>query len=973
MIRRPLTHGIGLLVLLLAVQVRAEAEYWVVVGSYQNLTYAEEALGQAVQALDASFSMSTVDTAGGRFFRVTGGPYLSREIGEHMIEESRQAGFSSPWLLVTQRDDLLAPSYGSGLSEFDFESPLPDLEEYDIESQQLRVPAVEPADIPGFNAPERPEREQDHQLIDEAPDGYELHRLNRDQSAIDWSSPFLLATTSQQVLAAAATALAEPTPIPDGPIEVDLQQEEPLVLQQWDHESADIQIDGHLKEEAWHHAMAIRQFKVTEPDTLIDPVYVTEVRLFYTNRGVYVSFDMEQPEDTLVQRLSSRDNREVNRDYVSFTLDTSGSARYAYWMTLALGDTQMDGTALPERQFSTNWDGAWWGATTQTERGWSAEFFVPWSQMSMPKQDADGRRRIGFYSSRLVAHRNERWAFPALPRSQPKFMSAFRSLEVSDVNPRQQWSLFPYASSTTDIATDSTRLKAGADLFWRPATNTQLTAAVNPDFGTVEADQVIVNLTAFETFFPEKRLFFIEGREIFETTPRARSWDPVMLLNTRRIGGSPRTPLDESDTDFPIEESGQPTELYGAGKITGQAGSIRYGVLTAFEQDTTLHTADGDSVDASGRDFLIGRMLYENNDGGSYRAVGMMSTLTQHADEDATVAGLDYHYLSQTGAVKLDGQFLYSDLDLTGSGGGGFLDLEYAPRQGMKYVFAYNHFDRKLDLNDAGFLRRNDLTGGRVGTEWIKSGMRSIRDFKIQTFARYEENLDGLAVRSGLGGEGEFTFNNLHALSMGLKYFPARYDDRNSFGNGSYRLDGRPSVDFGYNSDRSRPVSAFASSKFEGDGLDGHVLEGKVGLNWRPIDRLNVEVSTLYRYRDGGWLLHQEDRNMTAFDSEEWQPELSMDFFLSARQELRMKIQWVGIKAFENRFYQVPELPGDLIEVDKPNATPDDFTISSMNFQLRYRWQIAPLSDLYLVYTRNGYDDTPRANFSELFENAWIG
>jgi len=111
--------------------------------------------------------------------------------------------------------------------------------------------------------------------------------------------------------------------------------------------------------------------------------------------------------------------------------------------------------------------------------------------------------------------------------------------------------------------------------------------------------------------------------------------------------------------------------------------------------------------------------------------------------------------------------------------------------------------------------------------------------------------------------------------------------------------------------------------------------------------------------------------NVTAFDAEEWQPELKMDFFLSARQELRLKLQWVGIKAFEDRFYEIPDTPGDLVEIDKPDAEADDFTISSMNFQVRYRWQIAPLSDLFVVYTRNGYQDPQRASFQELFENAW--
>jgi hypothetical protein len=520
------------------------------------------------------------------------------------------------------------------------------------------------------------------------------------------------------------------------------------------------------------------------------------------------------------------------------------------------------------------------------------------------------------------------------------------------------------------MVTDENDAKVGADVFWRPSTNTQLTATVNPDFGTVEADEVIVNLTAFEAFFPEKRLFFLEGREIFEATPRTRAWEPVTLLNTRRIGGNPRISVADEDEDIPVRESEQPTELFGAGKVTGQVGGVRYGLMAAAEQDTTLANEAGDPIEAFGRDFAVARVLYENNDGGAYRALGAMGTFTTHPDEDAATAGLDYHFLSASGAWKLDGQFLFSDLDLEGSGAGGFMDMEYAPRQGMKYRFGYTHFDRGLELNDAGFLRRNDITGGSFSTEWIKSGFSRFRDLKIESFLRYEENLDGYAIRSGIGGQGEFTLNNLHELELKLRYFPERYDDRNSFGNGTYKISDRPSFELAYNTNQAKSLSGWAYSKWEGDGVDGQLLQGGLGLTWRPVGRMSLQVGTSYLVRDG-WLLHSEDRYMTAFDAEEWQPELKMDFFLSARQELRLKLQWVGIKAFEDKFYQIPELPGDLEEIEKPTDESEDFNISSMNFQIRYRWQIAPLSDVFLVYTKTGYDDTADASFNQLFRYAW--
>ena len=222
----------------------------------------------------------------------------------------------------------------------------------------------------------------------------------------------------------------------------------PMEILRRRHEEIEIKIDGHISEAIWAQIQPFNNLKVIEPDTLADAPYRTDMRMVYTERGIYVSFDMEQPAESIIKRFAPRDSFEVNRDNVGFTLDTSGDGRYGYWVNLSLGDSQMDGTVLPERRFSREWDGAWYGATQRTESGWSAEFYLPWSQVAMPKKD--GARRFGLYVSRKVAHLNERWAWPGLPESKPRFMSALQTIELEQVDPRQQWSLFPYATGTYD-------------------------------------------------------------------------------------------------------------------------------------------------------------------------------------------------------------------------------------------------------------------------------------------------------------------------------------------------------------------------------------------------------------------------------------------------------------------------------------------------------------------------------------------
>ena len=544
------------------------------------------------------------------------------------------------------------------------------------------------------------------------------------------------------LLAAFGWAQAQETPAGTERVEIVLDDEQSpaITLQRVSLAGTDIVIDGRLDESVWRDHPVLGEYRVLQPDTLAEPTYATELRMFYTDRGLYAAFDLEQPAETLVQRHAPRDAFDVNRDTIGLNLDSSGSGRFGYWVTLALGDGQMDGTVLPERQYNREWDGVWYGATQRTDRGWSAEFFVPWSQMAMPKED--GVRRINFYSSRRVAHLDERWGWPALPNSRPRFMSLWQPLEFQGVDPRQQWSVFPYASTTFNRVGDD-RTRAGLDLFWRPSSNFQATATLNPDFGTVESDNVDVNLTSQETFFPEKRLFFVEGQEIFTTTGRADEGGPQRLsvVNTRRIGGRPDTPPLPPGVALPRREELTPADLLGAAKATGQIGRVRYGVLGAIEDDTDLTADDGNVYTQTGRDFGVFRMLYEDNINATYRGLGFVSTMVNHDESDAVVHAADFKFLSQGGQWNLEGQYLYSDRDENGDGTGATFDVEYAPRQGVKHALRLSDFEPGLNINDLGFQVRDDIRFLNFSSEWIKSGYTRIRDTKLSGLVRLRREL----------------------------------------------------------------------------------------------------------------------------------------------------------------------------------------------------------------------------------------
>lgn len=740
--------------------------------------------------------------------------------------------------------------------------------------------------------------------------------------------------------------------------------------------SPNIAIDGILDESIWASVEVHDEFVVTSPETLEPAPLVTEVRMFCDNRGLYVSANMHQDPDSLIQRLSAPDQGFLTRDYFMLALDTSGEGRYGNWFQLNLGGSRADGTVQPERQFSSNWDGAWRGATARTDTGWSAEFFIPWSIVSMPQ--SDGVRRMGIYASRRVAYMDGRFAWPGLRSSSSKFLSSFQPIVLERVNPRQQLSFFPYAASThrefVDIPKMQNNYNIGADVFWRPSTNFQVTASLNPDFGTVEPDDVVINLTAVETFFPEKRLFFLEGQEIFVPTARASSWSSnpsVMLLHTRRIGQRPIFPQLPTEATFDHFQFQQPSELIGATKLTGHAGSLRYGVLTATERDSRFFGVDanGDeiAVGQSGRNFAVSRVLFEQSNG-DYRAIGLLATALSHPDLDAYTQGMDFHYGNESGQLRIDGQLLRSDT--RGEiGKGGFVDINYYQGRRISHEFVVESFDRSLNLNDMGYLGRNDQNALRYRFRMRQQEWDRFREVSTRVSVGTAWNSRGETTSRGVNVSWELEFHNLTEFRIQAEYRPETIDDRNSYGNGSFTLSSRKDISVRYQSDSSKKFYYSLRSGWRTDYASGDRYSASGSIIFRPSDRFSSYVNLSFNSRDG-WLLFRGNRRFVVYSSDFWTPQLVVNFFLSASQYLRFDMQWSAVKAFAHTSLHLPETGTKLHNIGTPVSKSDDFAISRLNLQFRYHWSLAPMSDLFLVYTRNAALPNPiDQDFTQIFQD----
>jgi hypothetical protein len=739
---------------------------------------------------------------------------------------------------------------------------------------------------------------------------------------------------------------------------------------------AEITIDGFIDEDVWKDLPVIDGMKVIDPDTLADTPYETHVRFFYTERGIYLSAMNFQPQETLMARMTSRDVK-LERDGFVVAIDASGEGLYGFYLRINLGNSLTDATILPERTFNFQWDGPWLARTQALENGWSAEYYIPWSMMPLPQVDDD--RKIGIYLERQVGHlQGEAWANPPLPGTVNQFLSAFEKYELKDIEPRRQLTYYPFASGIYDGVRDESTYKVGTEIFWRPTSNSLLSASLNPDFGNVESDDVVVNLTAFEVFFPERRVFFLEGQDVFNTSPRTSGrggpGGPISLLNTRRIGGAAIYDVPDDVNVMPTDLS-QPSELLGAVKLTGQSGNWRYGTLLASETESqiagTLDDGTQVTLNAVGRDFSIARLLYEDTSSGGRRAIGWMGTNLTHPTIDATAHAVDMHYFSADNRFVIDTQIMHSNVD--GKTGNGFLgDVAFRPRRGLQHGLRATYIDDTLDINELGFLTRNDQMNLDYNMFNIESDVPGLRQRTTSLFISNQWNTDGEPVRLGLFlNRGYNTLNN-NTYDVSLRYFPERIDDRLGRGTGDFKVEGRYGLNLGFRTNPADKLAFNFDLNLDQDELGPARTGASARFTWRPNDRFSSDLRLDYTDREA-LLVHKGSGSYTSFESHQWAPQLEMNYFLNAWQQLRFTLQWTALKAFEDRFWQVDSLNLDFLQpVAKSDDDSDNFTISRLTFQARYRWEIAPLSDLFVVYTRGSNLPTDSfETFQDLLVQSW--
>lgn len=694
--------------------------------------------------------------------------------------------------------------------------------------------------------------------------------------------------------------------------------------------NAQIIVDGRIDEAQWSEAQRCAEWRRNIPFLRDQPRYGNDVAFLSTAEGLFAGFAFEQPASE--RRIRPRTPRDAEflggGDAVALIIDFDADAQAAYEFAVGLGGGVRDGRVTNQNEFDRDWDGEWRHAIHETEDQWSVEIFIPWSTVSM-RAARDDTRTIGVYAARYLADRDERYACPGILPDAAVFLSEFERLSIPHFEAESELAVVPYATALHDFIRDDSRLKAGADITWK-APNFWLSAALNPDFGQVESDELIVDFSAIETVFTDKRPFFTENQELFEMRTPANG----QLIYTRRIGAAPD------------DGSAGSSDIDAALKLAGDVGALNYGVFVAQEDDYAQDL---------GRRFGAARLAAPQE---RWR-VGYLTTWTERPfyDREAWINAIDFE-ATPSEWWRLSGQLIRSDvrddrLDLEEDGYEAWLQADLNRSGAVRHTLRALHIDDRFELNDLGYMERNSLEQ----IEWdlyryvtpAKEGRVNGETQRLYVY--YRENTDGERLPSRVQAVRDVRYRSAWRSYLDLRYITSGADDLISRGNGPVRIDDRVGAYFDVTTPRIGNWQVIAGAYVFQDGVEDYSGRLEFLLNWYPTDKLTFRFDVLPHVL-GDWLLWESGNLFGSYEAERLDVDLSIDWIPDPRHELRIKWQWIGVDAEARQAY-LTDAAGRLYPVADALAP---FTVSNLGLQIRYRYEFAPQSELYLVYGRGGFD-----------------
>jgi hypothetical protein len=668
-----------------------------------------------------------------------------------------------------------------------------------------------------------------------------------------------------------------------------------------------INIDGKLNEKVWN-GQGYSDFIMSDPHDGENPTEKTEVWVAYDDKNLYVAARLYDTEPELIKcRLGRRDDM-VDSDWFIFAVDTYYDRRSGYQFAVNPSGSIVDWTLYNDIYDDTTWDGVWEWKTFINEDDWTVEMRIPYNQLRFPKKS---EYVWGVNFRRIIKRKNESVAFVWVPKEDTAYVSRFAKLVgIQSIRPGRHIELLPYAVSQGEFSPAEAGnpfqtgqefyVNAGFDMKFGLKSNLTMDASVNPDFGQVEVDPAVINLSAYETYYSEKRPFFIEGANIFDEFGNGGNafntninWPQPTFFYSRRIGRAPQGYVTQSGyVNYPDRST-----ILGAFKLTGKMGkSWNFGFINALtareyaEIDTgggRIHEevepfsyygvfrgqkefSEGDrgigflatSVIRDLRKDILASILNEKAfslaiDGWTFLdkkkhwvITGWFGGTRVEGSQEA-ITGLQYsslHYFQRPDAD-------YVEVDATATslmGWGGRLCLN---KQKGRFLFttAIGALSPGFDPNDMGFqFGSSDIINYHTlfAYRWPHPG-KVFRNMMVYAgpFANWDFGGNQTWKGALVAAEGEFL--NYWSFETMVAYNPKTVSNMLTRGGPLARVPYGYQVDFVLSTDSRKPIVMTAvTSLYNRPDWESHSWFGGVYLNWKPRSNISFSFGPEYSVDD---------------------------------------------------------------------------------------------------------------------------
>lgn len=681
-----------------------------------------------------------------------------------------------------------------------------------------------------------------------------------------------------------------------------------------------IKIDGVLNEDVWKK-QGYGDFIQSDPHDGTQPTEKTKVWVAYDDKALYVAARMfdSQP-DKIKKRLGRRDDF-VDSDWFIFAVDPYYDRRSGYQFAVNPAGSIVDWTLFNDVNEDDTWDGVWEYSVKTGEKGWTVEMKIPFNQLRFPRQD---QYTWGVNFKRVINRNNERMGLVWIPKEIPGYVSHFAKLVgIRGIHPGRHIEVLPYAVSEARLSPKqegnpfkkgySYLGNTGFDIKFGLSSNLTLDATVNPDFGQVEVDPAVINLSAYETYYQEKRPFFIEGSSLFNAFGNGGvafnmniNFPNPKLFYSRRIGRAPQGYVTHSGyVKYPDRST-----ILGAFKLSGRIDGWKVGFINAL---TAREYAEIDSAGSRFREEVqpfsyYGILRAQREFSGGQQGFGIMGTsvvrdlrndnLASFLNKNAFTLAVDgWTYLDKKrtwvisawlGSTYVTGseQAIYSlqrsslhyfqrpdashvkvkenARSLAGWGG----RFQFNKQRGNLIVnFALGVLSPGFEPNDAGFQSgSSDVvnTSFVVGNIWPHPG-KVFRSIVVAAGPFRNYDFGGNKTWDGVLALAQGQFLNYWDFNTMLAYNPETLSKDLTRGGPLVRVPYGYQVNTGFNTDNRKPVVfSFMSSIYKRPIIGTYNWNANLSVRWKPRSNFSLSAGPSYMVRktEYQWITRVDDSLM---------------------------------------------------------------------------------------------------------------